>query len=95
MGIMKKKNVVRVEFYDPTMVISAAGETGDCIIYTAYGELELYKNKFYFLYLAYPTPPLSEGTKAISFVIPKGSVRSITKLEEHNANNTKNYSNKK
>ena len=50
-------------------------------------ELELYKNKFYFLYLAYPTPALSEGTKAISFIIPKGSVRSIIKLEEHNATN--------
>ena len=80
-----KKNVVKLEWYDPTAVIGGAGEEGDCIIYTAYGELELYKNKFYFLYLAYPTPTLSEGTKAISFVIPKGSVKSIIKLGEQDA----------
>jgi len=79
-----KKNIVKLEWYDPTMVLSVPGEEADCIVYKAYGELEIYKN-FYFLYMAEPEPRMTEGTKCVSFIIPKGSVKSITKLEEHNA----------
>lgn len=80
---MTKKNIVRLEWYDPTMVLDPIGSTIDCIIYKAYGELESYKN-FYFLHIVDPEPLEAEGTKCVSFVIPKGSVRKITKLQEVN-----------
>lgn len=70
------------------MVLSVPGEEADCIVYKAYGELESYKN-FYFLYMAEPEPRTTEGIKCVSFIIPKGSVKSITKLEANNASNTK------
>lgn len=80
------KRVVKISWYDPTMVLSVPGEEADCIIYKAYGELESYKN-FYFLYMAEPEPRMSEGTKCVSFIIPKGCVHSITELEPNNATN--------
>lgn len=85
----KKKRVVKIEWYDPTIFIAPPETELAGIYYRGYGELEEFDKAFYLLRLLYPVPAQKEGTKMASILIPKGGVKFIKDLEEINRKNSK------
>lgn len=74
--------MVKIEWYDPTILIAPPETELTGIYYRGYGELEEFDKTFYLLRLLYPVPAQREGTKMASILIPKGGVKLIRKLEE-------------
>jgi len=77
-----EKKIVCVEFWDPTVAIHAIDEEADITIYKAYGEIEEFGDKFYFLYCAYPQRSDILNTKMVNFIIPKGCIKKIIELKK-------------
>ena len=78
----KKKRVVKIEWYDPTILIAPPETVLTGIYYRGYGELEEFDKAFYLLRFLYPVPAQREGTKIASILIPKGGVKFIKELRE-------------